>query len=112
MGGELEMNYVVQQFVAVPHLTPGRRLLVLQRLSARAAARKDCAALTSPLARAILAQEHALALADRWRSAEKDEAMHANGAKEMDAAVDRAVTAFFTALEGVARSFGQVEAKT
>ena len=45
-------------------------------------------------------------VAARWRKAEGDQALHGEGARELDAAVDRALNGLFVTLENIVRSFG------
>ena len=105
------MTFVIQQLLTLPHLTSARRLLALQRMSARAALRTDCVPLMGPLGKASKVQEKALAVADQWRKADGDRALHADGAKSLDGAVDRMVTGLHAVLENIARSFGPDEVK-
>lgn len=97
-------TFSIYEFLALPKLTPGRRMKALERMRLAAVAR-GLTDLVTAIDGAIRVEDHALALVMRWEAAAADHAMHAGGAQKLDAQLDRALSGLHESLQLKVRAF-------
>jgi hypothetical protein len=101
-------SFGLQEFLALPKLTPGRRRKALERMRQAAVAR-GLASIVTAIDAAIRLEDHALALTVRWNGAAEDHAMHADGAQKLDAQLDRSLSGLYESLQLKFRAFDEPE---
>jgi hypothetical protein len=97
-------TFTIHEFLGLPKLTPGRRKKALERMRLTAA-RRGLNDLMAAIDVALQIEEVALALAIRWTAASEDQAMHAGGARKLDAQLDRALSGLHDSLQLMVRAF-------
>ena len=95
----------LESLVRIPRLTAGRRLVALQRMRVLVADEAPLHTLMAELDAVIELHENAASQLLRWRSAESDKSMHAHDAQQLDAQVDRHLSAFLGMLRNARVAF-------
>jgi hypothetical protein len=99
-------RYEIQSFVNVQKLNPARRAIVLERMQPILASMPDPALdpLRALTEQALKLQREALALI-RARRGSREDVMHAEGAKELDAKLDKVLSTLFATLSTLVELF-------
>ena len=102
-------RYQLESFVRVHKLTPARRAIVLERMKRRLdeLTAPEFARVRGLVGDALALQREALALTQARRTQQED-AMHADGAQELDAKLDKLLSMLHSTLQGMEEIFDAV----